>query len=97
MRSVRWPRRSNRLAFVMREGIVRPRINTNEQSWPSPNVSATGLDDLAALGPLNRRVASAVRYCAKGWAGADLKASRAVHDPLSCCLDMTSGEMLDLR
>jgi hypothetical protein len=24
-------------------------------------------------------------------------ASGAVHDPLSCCLDLPSGEMLDLR
>jgi len=26
-----------------------------------------------------------------------VNASRAVHDPLSCCLDLTSGEMPDLR
>ena len=60
---------------------------------------ATRLDDLAALGPLNRReVASALRHCSQ-WLGRGgfVDASRAIHDPLSCCLDLPGGEMLDLR
>ena len=31
------------------------------------------------------------------WWPPGVDASRVVHDPLSCCLDLPGGEMLDLR
>ena len=37
------------------------------------------------------------RHCSETLVGERLVASGAVHDPLSCRLDLPSGEMLDLR
>ena len=44
-----------------------------------------------------RLAAGASTLQSQPWWPPGVNASRAVHDPLSCCLDLPSGEMLDLR
>ena len=57
---------------------------------------AWALDGRRLSAVQGRLAAGASTLQSQPWRPPGVNASRAVHDPLSCCLDLPSGEMLDL-